>query len=186
MYNYVLFLALWLVGCASMDKRFAEVDRLHNIELVRATDPYIADEFIKDENRVKVAAIVCGKKTTDQDCHRKMFETFTARLSDRYKFTNPDYTNRKCEAYPVECSDPKKYETWVRESHNANLEESRKARYEQVKQMQQNESAYEAQQYGKLGEQLTNWGNSMKPTPTTTTNCTTTRGLSGSFSTTCN
>jgi hypothetical protein len=86
----------------------------------------VADEMLKPEYMKNFGSTVCLLKETDKvtekqqiDCEWKFFDAYIARLNDRYPYVTNAVWN-KCQAYPIECKDHKKFEEWAKEDSYRN------------------------------------------------------------------
>lgn len=189
--RFVIAISLLFIGCATMDPRYKEVNKLHDDALVKKTTPFVSDELLSTEYQDKFAVEVCElslerKKWTIKQraaCDQKLKNTFEARLVELYPYADANYLTKKCNAYPAECNDSKNLETWARENHNENIELSRKQKLQVVQNMQNEEESEDSEKMVRAGAALTDFGNGLKPKPST--NCKTTQFM-GTYKTTCN
>ncbi len=160
----VVCLFVLLSGCTTMMKE-------------QSSTPVIDQMSADTDVNVKE---ICGltprdPKTTEaqrNECMDKIDKVILSRLGDVYPYGSNDTIKRKCDAYPIECRDPRNWEIWVKESHNKNLESMN----EQQRAQQQ---AITAQRLQNLGNALQN--SNRQPT----TKCSSSKNLFGGYDTEC-
>lgn len=131
-----------MLGCSSAPKQWElEVNRMHDESLIVETESVIANEMTTSEYLNRYVEEVCHLSTNleentpeqNQECDTKLAITWRARLEARYFLADNLWLQKMCKMHPIDCKNPQ-IEQWARESHNTNLEQSRKQRLSQGRQ----------------------------------------------------
>ncbi len=161
-----LIFVLLLSGCVTNQPK------MNTPELAAGTP--VADSTYGDHvSYDKFTVEVCGMsadlenktKAQQKECWKKHDDAFYARLDLFYPYGDRDLVKKKCEAYPIECKDPKIFEGWARDSNNKNITQMNEQQRQIAQQQAAERNAIQAQKLQQLGNQMQRDGDKMMGKP---------------------
>ncbi len=129
-------------GSPSVAQRLREINRAHDAALFPRNTPSLIDEmtapsylerFSREECMLPVPApdVLTDPKLVTE-CNRRLKQALVNALASKYYAVNRRAVEERCKSEELACMDPRIMELWVRDSHNSEIERSRKEKLARI------------------------------------------------------